>query len=68
MDVTALYPSITAEMDTKAVQKSIRTSNLKWTNIDIKHLGRYMTHNQLDVTFDRQNHGFSKYAIFNTLN
>ena len=28
----------------------------------------YMTHNQLDITFDRQNHGFSKYSIFNTLN
>ena len=27
-----------------------------------------MTHNQLDVTFDGQNHRCSKYAIFNTFN
>ena len=31
-------------------------------------LSRLKTHNQLDVTFDGQNHGFSKYTIFNTLN
>ena len=27
-----------------------------------------MTHNQLDVTFEGQNQGCSKYALFNTFN
>ena len=43
MDVTALYPSITAEMAIKAAKESIKTSRLKWRNIDVKYLGRYVS-------------------------
>ena len=42
MDVTALYPSITSEMASRAAKDSIRTSNLIWKNISTKHLIRYV--------------------------
>ena len=42
MDVTALYPSITSEMASRAAKDSIRTSNLIWKNISPKHLIRYV--------------------------
>ena len=37
-----------------------------WTKYNFVCFNLYMTHNQLNVTFDGQNHRFSKYAIFNT--
>ena len=43
MDVAALYPSITAEMATKAVRESMKISDLKWNNITIKQLIRYVS-------------------------
>ena len=49
MDVTALYPSITASMASKAVKESITTSKLKWENINVTHLTRYVA-----VTCDRK--------------
>jgi hypothetical protein len=42
MDAKALYPSIIKELASKAAVESIRDSDLKLTNINVKRLGRFV--------------------------
>ena len=42
MDVKALYPSMQSEMVNQAIRESVELSKLKWKNIDVKYLTRYI--------------------------
>ena len=42
MDVTALYPSISKELATRCIKKTVKESKIPWCDINIKQLGRYV--------------------------
>ena len=43
MDVQALYQSTKSKMPSQAIKESIRISNLKWKNVNIQYLARYIS-------------------------
>ena len=42
MDVTALYPSISKELAKKSIMKTMKSSKVPWSDINVRQLARYI--------------------------